>query len=223
MHKITESFGEFHNRWRQIEHTCGFSVTMNKGGHMISSYNSYSVCMDSDVESVTSYSTSHSLSSSTYSQQHNREHHKLKHQQNSLPCLQQQSLPSDHSYPRQMSAPVKSSVKTKEMHSAISAPLLDVVHDSSDDGKTSSASPPDRRQQWWIGSRASNDLLAIVEEEGSTTVRSFKRSQESLERQTDSSSDSVDGKDSPKVKNNSVKRTLKSKIRSTLKGKSNLL
>ena len=188
---------------------------------MVSSYDSYSVSVDSDdVQSVSSYSTSHSHSSSAYSR-HNRDHHKLKHQQNSLPCFQQSLSGDNHSYPRQMSAPVKTSVKTREMHSASSAPLLDVAQDS-DDGKAGSGSPPERRQQWWVGSRGSNDLLAIVEEEGNTRVRSFKRSQESLERQ-DSSSDSVDSKDSPKIKNGSVKRTLKSKIRSTLKGKSTLL
>ena len=191
---------------------------------MVSSYNSYSMTLDSDVQSVASYSTSHSLPSTAYSQRHNSEHYRLKHQQTSLPCLQQ-SQPTDHSYPRQMSAPVRTSVRTKEMYSASSAPLLDMTDSNNGDGggKVGSACPPECRQQWWVGSRGSTDLSAIVEEQGNNrSVKSFKRSQDSLERQTDSSSDSVDGKDSPKIKN-SVKKTLKSKIRSTLKGKSTLL
>lgn len=83
----------------------------------------------------------------------------------------------------------------------------------------------EEKQKWWIGSRgAIEPLLAIREEEVRTIGQmATVESEDSPERVVGSSSDSFDEKEYPLSGNRAhetKKRSLKSKLKSTLKGKS---
>ena len=273
MHKITDSFSEFHHRWRQIEQTCGFSVTMTKGTVTYSTFSSSSLsrnwALDADNHSVTSNT------STTYSQRtwqgsrqallkdpqmlSNREHHKpVSTFSQSLCSLHQSSLPapktaSQDTY-RQMSLPTEGLTRqsnhhssSRGMHLTASAPgmlnsagrtdmasysLVDRDGAIRGDGDGSSGKEMmnvdtgagEEKQRWWLGSKGPMEPLQAIREEdvqrnGCMTVA---ESEDSLERINSSSSDSLEEKDfslSENRRHETKKKSLKSKLKSTLMGK----
>ena len=276
MHKITEGFEEFHQRWRQIENTCGFSITMTRGTAACPVYSSsINWSLDGDNLSVTTnMSTTRSLrtwrssrrslfkdsQASSSRDQQKQYSTSSSSSSSSMSSLQHSGQSSTQttgkSNPRQMSLPTEGLTRSsahhsssRGMHSTTSAPGMlsssgwsEVVSDSLVDKERAVRGDGDgsigrgrimngwsggseEKQKWWIGSRgAIEPLLAIREEEVRTIGQmATVESEDSPERVVGSSSDSFDEKEYPLSGNRAhetKKRSLKSKLKSTLKGKS---
>ena len=248
MHKITETFNEFHYRWRQIEHTCRFTITTNKGQSTVSTYTTSSMTlgMDADVDTISSTATIHTFTCD-YPSQKGKTHEDSTSrdpQQQASTATPFQKAPhnSNHivnrPYPRQSSAPVREnrlSVKKVPLSPASSLPVMfsatqqvktsastDMLLEPERDSGTG-LNAAEKRLQWMVGGR---ELHAISEEKnrGSSSLKALRKSQDSLDRQTDSSNESVDGKESsPKVSNGAIKRPPKSRSRTVLKGKNTVI